>query len=386
MIGSGVPPYTQSSHRRHNVKKILFSILSLGGGGAEKVLIDILNNLDTTTYDITVCTLFNTGVYIDKIPEGIHYKTLVKKPTKLKRAIFWRMLKYLPRKWTYRLFIREKYDVEIAFMEGFATMLVSGSDCPKKIAWIHTDLIDFDWISPYHRSEKHILENYKQYDHIVFVSKEAKDSFEKRFGPFENTSVIYNLIDDKLIQKNSTQPLPCHKPEIPVVCGVGRFISVKGFDRLLNTHKRLMEEGISHQLWLLGTGSEEAKLKEFVQTNGLSDSVVFWGFQSNPYPFILQSDIFVSPSVAEGFSLVVAEALVLQKPIVATRCTGPTEILSDGTFGVLVENSEEGIYQGIRALLTDDKHLSEIKKKAILGSEQFDPKKTIQQIEALFQS
>ena len=366
------------------MKKILISILSLGGGGAEKVLIDILNNLDTTTYDITVCTLFNTGVYVDKIPEGIHYKTLVKKPTKLKRSIFWRMLKYLPRKWTYRLFIREKYDVEIAFMEGFETMLLSGSNCPNKIAWVHTDLIDLDWISPYHRSEQHVLENYKQYDRIVFVSKEAKDSFEKRFGPFENTSVIYNLIDDNLIQKKSTQPLPCPKPHIPVVCGVGRFISVKGFGRLLNVHKRLIEEGISHKLWLLGTGSEEAKFKDFVQSNGLSDSVVFWGFQSNPYPFILQSDIFVSPSVAEGFSLVVAEALVLKKPIIATRCTGPTEILSDGKFGLLVENSEEGIYQGIRSLLTDESLLKEIQKNAILGSEQFDPKKTIQQIEALF--
>lgn len=369
---------------RCNMKKILFVIESLGGGGAEKVLIDILNHLDKFRYDITVCTLFNVGVYIDKIPDHIHYKTIIKKPTKVKNALFWRLLKYLPRKWAYRLFIRDKYDVEIAFTEGLETMLLSGSNCPNKIAWVHTDLIHFDWISRYHRSEKHLLENYQQYNSIVFVSKEAKESFEKRFGPFENCSVIYNLIDKNLIRQRSTEFLPVHRYDAPVVCAVGRFIPIKGFLRLLRVHKKLIDENIPHELWFLGTGNEEEKMKDFVAKNNLENSVSFFGFQTNPYPYLLHSDIFVSSSVAEGFSLVVAEALTLQKPIVSTRCTGPTEILANGKYGVLVENSEEGLYQGIHSLLTDKAFFLEAKEKAILGSEQFNPKKTIQQIETLF--
>ncbi len=362
-------------------KKILFLISTLNGGGAEKVLVDILHNLDRQKYDITVCTLFDEGVYIRQLPEDVTYRSL-----NLSRfyAVFWRVLKFLPRKWSYKLWIREKYDVEIAFLEGLSTLLLCGSDCPRKIAWVHTDLVENDYISRYHRSEKHLAETYRQYHKVVFVSSRAQSQFEQRFGTMGTETVIYNLIDKNAVCRRSEEFVPSENPSVPVICTVGRLIPVKGFLRLLSAHKRLVEEGVAHKLWFLGTGEEEEKMKDFVRENGLESSVTFWGFQSNPYPFMARTDIYVCSSFAEGYPLSVAEALVLKKPIVATDCTGPTEILQNGQFGLLTENSEEGIYQGLRLLLTDPQRLSQVHRQAEIGAKHIDPARVIQQIEALF--
>ncbi len=366
-------------------KKILFLLSTLNGGGAEKVLIDILRNLDGEKYDITVCTLFNEGVYIKELPEYVTHRYVFRRRIGVVYSVFWRMLKYLPRRWMYKLFIRGKYDVEVAFLEGLATMLLSGSDCPNRIAWLHTDIVNHDdYIAPYHRSDEHILENYRQYDKVVFVSEQGRSQFEKRFGPLETGRVIYNLIDKKVIEDRSREFIPGEDPGVPVVCTVGRFIPVKGYMRLLEVHKKLIGEGIAHKLWFLGIGDEEEKMKAFVAENGLSDSVTFWGFQRNPYPYVNRAELYVCSSHAEGYPLSVCEALVLHKPIVATNCTGPTEILRNGDFGLLVENSEEGIYEGLKSLLTDPVRMEDVRSRAVLGAEQIDPARIVKQIEDLF--
>ncbi len=362
-------------------KKILFLTSSLNGGGAEKVLVDILRNLDGEKYDITVLSIFNEGVYIRQLPPYVKYKSL--KMT-FWYSFFWRALKYLPRRWCYKFFIRGKYDVEIAFLEGLSTMLLSGSTCKNTVAWVHTDLVDNDFISQYHRGDSHIFENYSKYSHVVFVSNRAKEQFETRFGSLASGTVIYNLIDKNVIAERCKEFLPAENPQVPVVCTVGRLIPVKGFFRLLSAHKKLIDGGIFHKLWILGIGAEEENLKTFVRENGLEDSVTFWGFQSNPYPYVERCDIYVCSSFAEGYPLSVAEALVLQKTIVATKCTGPTEILRGGEYGLLCENSEEGIYQGLQSLLTAPALLREFQQKAALGARTVDPEGVIKQIEALF--
>lgn len=364
-------------------KKILFLTVNLSGGGAEKVLIDILRNLDEKRYDVTLCTLFNQGVYLGDLPDFVRYRTVIKKPNKIKNALFWRLVKYLPPRWTYRLFLRGTYDTEIAFLEGLPTILLSKSPCKNKIAWVHTDLQSFNWVSFYYRSDRHLSDSYQQYNNVVFVSKQAKASYEEQFGPLDRGIVIYNPIDKAAILQRSEEFVPDQDPAVPVVCGVGRLIPIKGFRRLLNVHKRLIDEGVAHKLWLLGTGPEEQPIRDFIRENGLEDSVTLWGFQKNPYPFVKRADLFVCPSVMEGYPLSVGEALSLKKPIVATNCTGPTELLNNGTFGVLTENSEDGLYDALRCLLTDEEQRKKLKERAILGSESLDPSKLIRQIEAL---
>lgn len=364
--------------------KLLFLINSLSGGGAEKVLIDIIKNLDREKYDITVCTIFNEGIYREEIPQHIKYRSVIKKPNGIKYSLFWRMLKYLPRKWTYRLFIGGGYDVEVAFLEGLSTLLLSGSTCKKKIAWMHTDIIENDFISPYFRSDADHISVYKSYNKIVFVSTLSLNQFVKRFGDFGEKQVIYNFVDKKAIIEKASEGISLQKVKnenLPVVCSVGRLIPIKGYMRLLSVHKRLIDEGINHNLWLLGTGDEESNLSEYIKENNLSDTVKLWGFQKNPYPYINKSDIYVCSSFAEGYPLSVAEALVLEKPIVATNCTGPSEIIGDSVYGLLVENDEEGIYTGLKSLLLSPEKYAQVKQKAAIGAGNLSPERFMKKIE-----
>ena len=364
-------------------KKILLMNANLGGGGAEKVLIDLVHFLDKEKYDITVYTLFNEGVYLQDLPACVSYCSVIKNPTKTKKAIFWRLLKYLPPQLTYRLFVRGKYDTEIAFAEGLPTILLSGSPCKNKIAWVHCDLLDLNWVSFYYRSDKHQGKAYRSYKNVVFVSRQAKSAFQKRFGILGTETIIYNLIDSEGILKKAEESVPKRDSTIPVICAVGRLISVKGFMRLLSVHKRLISEGILNHLWICGEGADKEQMEAFIRENNLEDSVSLWGFQKNPYKFIKAADAYVCSSLSEGFSLTVAEAMILSCPVISARSVGPEELLQNGRYGLLVENSEEGLYEGIRSVLTDRALLEELKQKSILGAKQFDANVIVRKIEEL---
>jgi glycosyltransferase involved in cell wall biosynthesis len=261
------------------------------------------------------------------------------------------MFRYLPPKWIYNQYIKDKYDVEIAFLEGITTKLISGSTNPKskKIAWVHTDLSSNHLTRHYFKKVDDEAAHYKKFDEIICVSEDAKSGFENLFHINHNLRVIYNPIDTESIVKKSKEE-DIEFDDL-TVCTAGRLTEVKGVDRLIRVHAKLRQEGYPHLLQIIGSGLMEAELKKLSQNLGVSDSVQFKGFLTNPYPYIKACDIFVSPSRMEGFSLVVAEALILGRPVVATKTSGPDEILAGGKYGKIVENSEEGLYQGLRDLL-----------------------------------
>lgn len=103
----------------------------------------------------------------------------------------------------------------------------------------------------------------------------------------------------------------------------------------------------------MGKGPDRKKLVDQVRALQLKDTIKFLGYRINPYPYISAADVFVMSSRYEGMSYVVLEALILNKPIVSTDITGVRELLKDGELGLLVENSEEGIYKGLKKIITD---------------------------------
>ena len=104
-------------------------------------------------------------------------------------------------------------------------------------------------------------------------------------------------------------------------------------------------------MWILGEGSMHAKLENLIHINHLENMVTLLGFQRNPYPWIAGSDAFVCTSRAEGFSLVIAEAMVLKTPVFSVDCSGPNELLDYGKYGILVENTEEQLTDMLRKLI-----------------------------------
>lgn len=251
-----------------------------------------------------------------------------------------------------KLLINNKYDVEIAFLEDEVTSFLSKNNNKKskKIAWIHTDLKKYDL----EKIEK-MRSDYMNFDKVICVSRETKTIFDELFNEYRYKSqVIYNVIDSKKIFSLSKTDIE-YKFKTPTLIGVGRLVKEKRFDLLIKEHKLLIDEGIDNKLIILGIGYEEFFLKKLIKELKLEKSVELLGFIENPYPYIAQSDILIVTSDYEGYSLVLAEALILGKQIVSTKCNGPSELLNHGEYGCMVDRGNiVQLKNNIKELLLDD--------------------------------
>lgn len=365
-------------------KNVLIIQRDLGGGGAEKVLIDILNNFDYSRYNVTLLLIYKIGVYVQQINKNVNVQFVYdpkKYKSKIMQSIYCRFKTYLydkHPKLLYKWFVDKNYDIEIAFLEGETTAFLYNSSNinSKKIAWVHTDISKYTEI----RLNKEKI-YYEKIDHIICVSKEAKKNFDKMYPKYiEKSSVIYNLIDCKLIKKHSNKPVSITS-NVPLIIGVGRLSEGKRFDVLIKSHKLLIDDGVNHKLIILGTGSKESELKHLIKELNVENSVELLGFKKNPYPYIKLADVFVMSSDFEGFSLVTCEALVLGKAIVSTKCTGPIELLEDGKYGQLVEcDNPMQLKEAIKRILINDKLKRDYEMKSVERSKMFNSKKTIEEI------
>lgn len=345
------------------MKKVLFMIDSLNGGGAERVLINILNRMDYTKFHVTVFMIFGEGVYLSSVPQNVTVRALLKGYNTIKSwHPFLRLLyktyikltlgivKLLKGRPIYSFILKDKYDVEISFIEGDTCYFVANSrnKSSKKISWIHTDLAKRRTMS-YARE----LKSLSRMDKIICVSNGTKKSVISLYPQLkEKLQVIYNPIDKEQIIMNALVPIQIDKEKTTIVC-VGRLVEVKGYDVLLKAHHELISEGIEHQIIILGEGNLEEELKREILQLNLQNSFILMGYKENPYPYIKAADIYVLPSIFEGFSLSLVEAMVLGKPCIATRCVGPTEILND-EYGLLVEpGNVQSLKQNMKKLIVD---------------------------------
>ncbi len=342
-------------------KKILFMIDSLGGGGAERVLLHILRDMDRSKFDISLFLVIRQGVYLSGIPTDIPCSWIFRSTDNIRfvpfvyiyriyRRMMLELFKLFPVLLSAMSRIKEDYDIGVSFYEGHSTPLLSlKSDYfRKKVSWIHIDLrthtpqINKDKLRFYARG----------FDRIYFVSGDAKKGFVELFPEYKNNTtldVVFNPIDYKAIQEAVSKGVKPIKRRLTVL-GIGRLAPQKRFDKLLNVHKRLLDSGVEHDVWILGEGSEYKMLESKIRDLGIEDSCQLLGFR-DPYPYLAVSDVFAMTSDYEGLPVVVCEAMLLCKPIVSTRVTGPRELLEDGRYGMLVENTEEGIFEGMKEML-----------------------------------
>ena len=356
-------------------KKVLFTIESLGGGGAEKVLSVITRFINHDKFDVTVCSLSNTGIYTSVIASQVNYCYVVPNTNEggffqllYARFKYYLVFKFLPVKWVYKLFIPKGFDVEIAFIEGFVTKLMAASTNKKsyKIAWVHIDLKQMHWtcMQGIFKDTKEEKACYEKFNKIVCVSNSVMASFKDLFHCREERLMnIYNPIDTDEVLKLSKEHECSHSKKMTIT-SVGRLVPQKGYDVLIKVLGRLKQEKIEFTLVLVGEGVQRKELEMLCSKYSIEDSVKFVGFQKNPYPFIANSDIFVCSSRAEGYSLVIAESLVLGVAVLSTNCSGPTELLENGDYGLIVENTEEGLYNGLKLLVQSPELLNFYKMKA----------------------
>lgn len=374
--------------------RILFMINSLYGGGAEKVLQTLLGQLDSNLYEITLYGVINEP-YDDSIyPKSITYKSvfsgkyhslikstfIIKALNKIKIFIY----NNFSSKLFYKLFIKGEYDVEVAFIEGYSTRIISGStnNKSKKLTWVHIDLEANHWSKIAYKSLKKEIECYRKYNSIICVSESVKRTFTKKFGISKTLNVCYNPLNVQDIIAKGSESITIPKNKNFLICAMGRLEVQKGFDRLIHCVKKLVDKNYPVELWIIGKGNDESMLINLIDQNNLNRHVKLLGFQSNPYKFINQSDLFVCSSRSEGFSLAIGEAYILNIPVLSTNCTGPDELLHYGEYGLLVENSENGIYDGLVKILDNSLLLEELKSKSKERAKFFSLEKSCKIIES----
>lgn len=364
-------------------KRILFLIPTLMHGGAEKVLVNLVNNLDKEKYDITLQSLFDCGVNKKFLKDTVSYKSNFKK---IYRGSTWIMKAFSPGM-LYKNLIKEKYDIIVSFLEGPTARILAG--CPfeetKKIAWIHIEQKDKKTFSRSFRSYSEAVKLYYKFDKIICVSNTVKEDFISLSNQEKDVEVLYNVNDTKnIVLKSEEEVTDCmFKSDVPVFCSVAKVTKTKGYERLVNVHKRLIDEGYFHKIIIIGTGEEEEKINKRIREENIQDSFVLLGFKENPYKYMKKCDGYICSSFREGFSTAVTEALVLGLATVSTECSGAKELLGESDeFGIVVENSENGIYYGIKKML-ENENIKIFKEKAVARGKMFSTEKTVKKVEEL---
>lgn len=376
-----------------NIKKILFILPWLAVGGLERVQVTIANALAERGHDITIMTYTKGNDLAPELNPRIHFIYKQPKPFPIRRRMKYIWTFYDDGMWEtraspktlYKYYVGdEKYDVEIAFFRGMSVKIICGStnNDSIKIAWVHSDYKMCGGYAYQFQSMKHVRAAYMKFNYIVCVSKQAAQSFIYVIGEHKHITTIYNMLPHANIREKAKEITEHIKSKFTVIA-VGHLVNVKGFDRLLEASKCLMNENVDFELQIMGEGGERVHLEEYIKTNKLNN-VVLLGQQMNPYKYIVQADLLVCSSRYEGYNLTVAEALILSVPVLSTNCTGPSEILDNGKYGYLCENSTDGITEGLRKMIIDKELYTHYKRMVTERQDFFDEKKIISQIEALF--
>lgn len=326
--------------------KLLFYIdTGLTGGGAEKVLCNLVNALDHDRFAVTVVTPFPADR--SALSPRVNYRALYPAKNTLTRYLY-RLESALG---TAVRRLHRDFDLEIAYLECGPTKFLAGSkNAAKKVAWVHCDLI-LKADDPAAFAKK-TSSWYEKYDHVVCVSESVRESFDKLYNRRFPCSVLYNVNDEAEILRKADAFLP-EPSEIPTLCAVGRLSPEKNFLHLLRALPKLKRDGIPFRLQIIGEGEDRQKLEGYIARHDLGDCVNLLGWQENPYPYLKNADIVVCSSRYEGLSTVVTEALILGRPVVTTPCNGMAELLGDNEYGLIADPDDNGLHRSLRRMLTE---------------------------------
>lgn len=363
------------------MKSILFLIHDLGQGGAEKVLVNLVNNLDRSKFDISVTVLFGGGVNEQFLKPDIHFRAVFPREIPGNSHI----MKLFTPSQLHRMCVREHYDIEVSYLEGPSARVVSGcrDSETKLVSWIHVEQHTQQKLAASFRNFKEAVSCYNRFDQTVCVSQYVKEDFCKILNFTKPCRVLYNTVESSKILECAKEPAAeLEKEESIKLAAVGTLKASKGYDRLLRIIKRLKDEKYPIHLYILGIGPMQAEIERYIRENRLNDSVTLLGYQTNPYKYVAKADLFVCASHAEGFSTAATEALIVGTPVVTTLVSGMQEMLGENDeYGIITENNEISLYQCIKRLLDDPQRLEFYKRKAAQRGGAFSAENTVKVVE-----
>ena len=396
------------------MKKLIFMCINMNIGGTEKALLTMLNEMDSSKYDVTLLMLEEYGGFLNEIPNFVkvkyinEYKTIkpyINEPPKLlakeliknKKCLtgIFTLLNYSISKITnnmsyyYKYILRntknieDDYDLAVAYagpMDFITYFVLNKIKAKKRVQWIHFDITKIGF------NKKFAEKNYKKFYKIFVVSEEGREKLINLIPALNNkVEVFFNIISCNLIENMSKNEKGFDDSFNGVrILTVGRLSKEKGQDLTINALARLKNDGYNIKWYCIGDGPEKDNYKQIIKNLNVENEYILLGSKLNPYPSMEQCDIYVQPSRHEGYCITLSEARCFDNPIVATNFTGANEQIKNGITGLVCDISEEGIYNSIKRLLDDKELYIRIKKN--LSSEVVDSTGEIAKFDKLINS
>ena len=370
--------------------KIVFLHYCLVCGGAEKALFDLITLLDKDKFEVEVFVQQPGGEWDQKfIDAGIKlvYDYSCRRPT-------WNPVKKLGN-------LRKKLAVKKALKNQGAGLLniccpgadivvnYSAWDCDelpfvpgaKTVKYIHGDPANWSVYGDEARQQKALL---SRYDRIVCVSKNNADSYRRISGLQDPVIALHNPLYSEQVHELAKEPVELPQGA-PLLCAVGRLAEQKAFERLIVIHKRLLQQGVFHNLVIVGEGPDHNFLDRLIRALEVEKTVTLAGYQANPYPYMKNCTFLVSSSLYEGLPVIVMEGLSLGIPVVAP-IPSVAEAFGDEFCGLITDNTMEALEEGIRKMLTDEDLFQRAKAGAEKRSVYLDGKHMVREVEEMFLS
>ena len=369
------------------MKKILFMMYSMHLGGVEKSLVDLLNTICVNKdLDVTLLLLEEEGEFLDRIP-----KTVKKKVCKLPYHVYLEMTKSTKEgmitalrqgalldavrifvdclrnkgidqqevlkncfyRWEHHLTCEaENYDIAIDYqgLGCFTTYYVAKFvNAKTKYTWIHNDIAvmsgNMEWQKEY----------YDCYDRVFCVSKQAMKETADRL-PFVKKKVdtFHNLIPVDEIMLQAKEPCKELQGNCKILT-IGRLSYEKGFDVAFRVISKLCQMGYDLYVYLLGEGEQHSELENLIGRLNMQEKIHLLGYQSNPYKYLRQCDIYFQPSRFEGFCITLGEAKIFCKPIITTDFAGAREQIENQVTGTIIPFDEDKMFEALLKMITDPK-------------------------------
>ncbi|OKL36562.1 glycosyltransferase [Domibacillus mangrovi] len=365
-------------------KNLLFAIDSLDVAGAEKSLVTLLSMMDYDKYTVDLMLFAHGSILEELVPKEVNilkplkYTNFAKLSLKdsLKHSVKSKNFKMLSSRMKYSTEIRKKkysnpqkarifwkivskvvernpktYDVAISYAQGVPTFYVAEKvNAKKKLAWVNASYRLDEYEKTFHS------QFYDQYNNIVAVSDSTKEILLETFPDYsDKMKVIYDINNPDFISKMADIDKAFDDQFDGIrLLTIGRLAHLKGYDIALEACKKLKESGIRFRWYVLGKGPLRTEIEQYIKENQLQEHFVLLGVHSNPYPFIKRSDIYIQTSKSEGFGLAIAEARMLNVPVVTTKFDAVYNQMIDGENGLVVEMNAEAVYEGIVKLINND--------------------------------
>lgn len=329
------------------MKRIAFLIPTLTGGGAERVIVNLVKHLDRRRFRITLAVVtMHNAVLHDEIPKDVEFIDLAANRVRFALpkivALMWRL----------------KPDVMFSTLGHLNVALaIVRWLLPRKIRTVarETTVVSCSlrhsrfpifWSALY----RHF---YRKHDEVIFQSRYMHDDLIANFQfPLERARIIHNPVDVDRVRALALEAVSLAAPGAINLVAAGRLDNEKGFDLLIDAIALLSNKFV--HVTVMGEGPLEAILKERAILRGVNHRVSFVGFKANPYPWFARADAYVLSSRYDGFPNVLLEALACGTPVIATPAPGGTQEILNGIEGCLIadEVSATGLAKSIDVWLT----------------------------------